>query len=136
MDKNFIFASKEINSLSNIDGLGPKAVGAIKEFFSYKQNILLLEKLSNQLNINENKITEMDNFFNHKKIVFTGSLNSISRDEAKYLAKKVGAKIQTSVSKSTDYVIIGDKAGSKEKKAKDLKINILSEEVFLKKINS
>ena len=131
--KNFIFASKEINSLSNIDGLGPKAVGAIKEFFSYKQNILLLEKLSNQLNINENKLSDIDNFFNHKKIVFTGSLNSISRDEAKYLAKKVGAKIQSSVSKSTDFVIIGDKAGSKEKKAKELKIKILSEEEFLKK---
>ena len=78
----------------------------------------------------------MDNFFNHKKIVFTGSLKSISRDEAKYLAKKVGAKIQSVVTKSTDYVIIGDKAGSKEKKAKELKIKILSEEEFLKKINS
>ena len=134
--KNFIFASKETDALSNIDGLGPKAVGAIKEFFSYKQNILVLEKLSNQLNINENKLSDMNNFFNHKKIVFTGSLNSISRDEAKYLAKKVGAKIQSAVSKSTDYVIIGNKAGSKEKKAKDLKIKILSEEEFIKKINS
>ena len=116
--------------------MGPKAIGAIKEFFSYKQNIILLEKLSNQLNINENKLSEIDNFFNHKKIVFTGSLNSISRDEAKYLAKKMGAKIQSAVSKSTDFVIIGDKAGSKEKKAKELKIKILSEEEFLKKINS
>ena len=133
---NFIFASQEINSLSNIDGMGPKAIGAIKEFFSYKQNIILLEKLSNQLNINENKLSDIDNFFNHKKIVFTGSLNSISRDEAKYLAKKMGAKIQSSVSKSTDFVIIGEKAGSKEKKAKELKIKILSEEEFLKKINS
>ena len=79
---------RKLIQLSNIDGLGPKAIGAIKEFFSYKQNILLLEKLSNQLNINENKLSDIDNFFNHKKIVFTGSLNSISRDEAKYLAKK------------------------------------------------
>ena len=92
--------------------------------------------IRDRLNINENKLSDIDNFFNHKKIVFTGSLNSISRDEAKYLAKKVGAKIQSSVSKSTDFVIVGDKAGSKEKKAKELKIKILSEEEFLKKINS
>ena len=126
---------QEINSLSNIDGLGPKAIGAIKEFFAYKQNIILLEKLSNQININENKLADIDNFL-ITKIVFTGSLNSISRDEAKYLAKKAGAKIQSAVSKTTDYVIIGEKAGSKEKKAKELKINILTEDEFLKKINS
>ena len=48
----------------------------------------------------------------------------------------MGAKIQSSVSKSTDFVIIGEKAGSKKKKAKELKIKILSEEEFLKKINS
>ena len=66
--------------------------------------------------------------------MFTGTLNSISRDEAKYMAKKVGAKILSSVTKNTDYVIAGDKAGSKEKKAKELKINILSEKDFLKKI--
>ena len=134
--KNFIFASKNTDTLSNIDGLGPKAVSSIKEFFSYKQNILLLEKLANYLNINESKLSNIDNFFNRKNIVFTGSLTSISRDEAKYLAKKVGAKIQTAVSKNTDYVIIGEKAGSKEKKAKELKINTLTEDEFLKKINS
>ena len=61
---------------------------------------------------------------------------SIEGVRAKYLAKKVGAKIQSSVSKSTDFVIIGDKAGSKEKRAKELKIKILSEEEFLKEINS
>ena len=99
-----------------------KLLGAIKNFFSYNENILLLEKFSNQLNINENKLSNIDNFFNHKKIVFTGSLNSISRDEAKYLAKKVGAKIQSSVSKSYRFVIIGEKAGSKkQKKLKNLK---------------
>ncbi len=134
--KNFIFASKNTDTLSNIDGLGPKAVSSIKEFLSYKQNILLLEKLANYLNINESKLSNIDNFFNRKNIVFTGSLTSISRDEAKYLAKKAGAKIQTGVSRNTDYVIIGEKAGSKEKKAKELKINTLTEDEFLKKINS
>ena len=134
--KNFILASKKTDVLSNIDGLGPKAIKAIKDFFSYNQNIALLEKLSRHLNINENKIENINNFFNGKNLVFTGSLINISRDEAKYLAKKVGAKILSTVSKTTDYVIIGEKAGSKSKKAKELNINTLTEDEFLKKINS
>ncbi len=134
--KNFILASKKTDILSNIDGLGPKAINAIKDFFSYKQNIALLEKLSKHLDINEYKIENINNFFNGKNLVFTGSLINISRDEAKYLSKKVGAKILSSVSKTTDYVIIGEKAGSKSKKAKELNINTLTENEFLKKINS
>ena len=133
---NFILASKKTDILSNIDGLGPKAINAIKDFFSYNQNISLLEKLSTCLDINENKIENINNFFNGKNLVFTGSLINISRDEAKYLAKKVGAKILSSVSKTTDYVIIGEKAGSKSQKAKELNINTLTEDEFLKKINS
>ena len=74
------------------------------------------------------------NFFNGKNLVFTGTLSSISRDEAKHLAKEVGAKILSAVSNNTDYVIVGEKAGSKAKKAIQLKLNILSEKVFLIKI--
>jgi len=122
--------------LSNIDGLGPKAINSIKDFFSFKQNISLLERLSSYLTIKEEKIANIDNFFNKKNIVFTGSLTSISRDEAKYLAKKVGAKIQSSITKSTNYLIVGKKAGSKAKKAKELNINTITEDEFLKKINS
>ncbi|MFL2543929.1 MAG: NAD-dependent DNA ligase LigA [Alphaproteobacteria bacterium] len=133
---NFILASKKTDVLSNIDGLGPKAINAIKDFFSYNQNIALLEQLSKHLNINQIKIENINNFFNGKNLVFTGSLINISRDEAKYLAKKVGAKILSSVSKTTDYVIIGEKAGSKSQKAKELNINTLTEDEFLKKINS
>ncbi len=134
--KNFISASKSTVVLSNIDGLGPKAINSIKDFFSFKQNILLLERLSSYLTIEEEKIANIDNFFNGKNIVFTGSLTSISRDEAKYIAKKVGAKIQSSITKSTNYLIVGQKAGSKAKKAKELDINTITEDEFLKKINS
>ena len=81
-------------------------------------------------------ISNSKNFFNNKSIVFTGTLSSISRDEAKYMAKEVGAKILSTVTKNTDYVIVGDKAGSKEKKAKELNINIFSEKDFLKKIKT
>ena len=133
---NFISLSQNIKMLSNIDGLGPKAISSIKNYFSYDQNITMIKKLSKTLNIKNNKILNIKNFFNGKNIVFTGTLISISRDEAKHMAKEVGAKILSAVSINTDYVIVGEKAGAKAKKANELKLNILSEEDFLKKINA
>ena len=133
---NFISLSDNTSALTNIDGLGPKAVSSIIEYFSYTQNLSLIKKLSKILNIKSNIVSNSKNFFNNKSIIFTGTLNSISRDEAKYMAKVVGAKILSSVTKNTDYVIIGDKAGSKEKKARELNLNIFSEKDFLKKIKS
>ena len=64
-----------------------------------------------------------------------GALKELSRDEAKHLSQEIGAKISSAVSKNTDFLIIGDKPGSKLKKAKDLKINVLTENEWLKKIN-
>ena len=133
---NFISLSNNISALANIDGLGPKAISSIIEYFSYTQNLLLIKKLSKILDIKDNIVFNSKNFFNNKSIVFTGTLNAISRDEAKHIAKEAGAKILSSVTKNTDYVIVGDKAGSKEKKAKELKINILSEKNFLNKVKS
>ena len=133
---NFISLYDNTSTLGNIDGLGPKAVSSIIEYFSHSQNLSLIKKLSKILNIKDNVVSKSKNFFNNKSIVFTGTLSSVSRDEAKHMAKEIGAKILSSVTKNTDYVIVGDKAGSKEKKAKELNINIFSEEDFLKKIKS
>jgi len=133
---NFISLSDNTSALANIDGLGPKALSSIIEYVNHNENILLIKKLSKILDIQDKIISSSKNFFNGKSVVFTGTLNSISRDEAKYLAKEVGAKILSSVTKNTDYVIVGDKAGSKEKKAKELNINIFSEKDFLRKIKS
>ena len=69
-----------------------------------------------------------NSFFLNKHLVFTGTLISLSREEAKYLAKKKGAKILSSVSRKTDYLILGKKSGSKEQKAKSLGVKVLSEE--------
>lgn len=132
----FISSSQNSDVLSNIDGLGPKAISSIENFFSFDQNLVLLKKLSAILNIRENQNINTNNFFNQKNLVFTGSLNSISRDEAKHMAKNVGAKILSTVSKNTDFVIIGEKAGSKAKEAYRLNLQTLSEEDFIKKINS
>ncbi len=134
--ENFISSSQNTDVLSNIDGLGPKAISSIKKFFSYNKNLILVKKLSEILTIQQIKIKNSNNFFYGKNLVFTGLLNSISRDEAKHLAKEVGAKILSSVSNKTDYVIVGEKAGSKAKKATELNLKIISEEEFLRKINA
>ena len=121
--------------LDNIDGIGPKAIESIKDFFSNRNNLKIIKKLNKILSIKFEKKLVKDNYFSNKHIVFTGTLLSLSRDEAKYLAKSNGAKILSSVSKKTDFLIIGSKAGSKVEKAKSLGIKVLNEKDFLKKIN-
>ena len=71
----------------------------------------------------------------NKSILFTGTLQKMSRDRAKDLAKKKGYKIASNVSKNLDILVFGEKSGSKLRKAKDLKINILNEIEFLNLIN-
>ena len=121
--------------LDNIDGIGPKAIESIKDFFSNRNNLKIIKKLNKILLIKFKKKLVKDNYFSNKHIVFTGTLLSLSRDEAKYLARSNGAKILSSVSKKTDFLIIGSKAGSKVEKAKSLGIKVLNEKDFLVKIN-
>ena len=70
-----------------------------------------------------------------KIIVFTGTLEKMSRSEAKSKAEELGAKVTNSVSNSTDYVIAGKDSGSKEKKAKELNVKILNENEWIKFLN-
>ena len=131
----FISSSNNISVLENIDGLGPKAISSIIDFFSKDINKETVKKLKNYLSITFIKNEVLDNFFSNKHLVFTGTLSELSRDEAKYLAKTKGAKILSSISKKTDFLIAGEKAGSKINKATQLGIMILNEKEFLKKIN-
>ena len=123
------------NNLHEIDGLGPKAISALNEFFSNKNNLQTVSSLKKILTIIKPELSSQSNYFTNKNIVFTGTLTNLSRDEAKYLVKKNGAKILSSVTKNTDYLIIGEKAGSKVNKAKLLGIKIIKEDEFLLKIN-
>ena len=133
--KELILSTKNRSKLENIDGLGPKAISSLIEYFSYEKNLVMIQKLEKILKINNSKIGNKKTFFSNKNLVFTGTLSTLSRDEAKYLAKSNGAKILSTLSKSTDFLVTGDKAGSKKEKAKSLGIKIIYEKDFLSKIN-
>ena len=131
---NLINNSNNYDILSNIDGIGPKAIDSIIKYFSNKKNLNIINQLIDHFEIKQFKKNSNDNFFSNKKLVFTGSLRNLSREEAKSLANKVGAKISSNISKITDFLIVGDQPGSKYRKAKELNITILNEEEWIKKL--
>ena len=117
----------------NIDGIGPDVVDDIKNFFD-KEKIQIVKKLSQALNkIEEYKFsTQSNSKLSEKIIVFTGTLENMSRSEAKSKAEELGAKVTNSVSNNTDYVIAGKDSGSKEKKARELNVKVLNENEWMK----
>ena len=130
--KKLINSKNLIIDLSNIDGLGVKAVESFISFFNNKRNKNEAIEIIDFLNI---KKMEVKNNSKNRTILFTGTLDTLSRDRAKELAKKNGFKISSSVSKNLDYLIFGEKAGTKLKKAKEIGIKILNEQDFLNLIN-
>ncbi len=130
--KNIIQSKKLREELENIDGLGEKAISSFINYFSDQSN---LDESFMILDIIEIKDVEDEIMSLNKSILFTGTLQKMSRDRAKELAKKKGYKIASNVSKNLDILVFGEKSGSKLKKAKDLKINILNEKDFLNLID-
>ena len=116
---------------AGIDVNRPEAATAVNKLTNKK----LIEELNSIVAIKGLEKRSRNSFFSNKSVVFTGTLAKLSRDEAKYRAKTKGAKILSNVSSNTDYVVVGEKSGSKAEKAKNLGIKILSEEDFLKKIS-
>ena len=124
--------NKETEKLLNIDGIGPSMVNDIVEFFQENHNTQTINGLLKEVKVEEfSENTRQDSILSNKTVVFTGTLQTMSRAEAKAKALSLGAKVAGSVSKNTDYVIIGTDAGSKARTAQELDIRILSEEEFL-----
>ena len=132
---NLMINSIVRDRLLSIDGIGPKAIDSMIEYFSNKKNIQIITTLIQLINIKDFENVISNNFFSNKNLVFTGTLRKLSRDEAKHLAQANGAKISSTISKNTDYLIVGEKPGSKAKRANELNIKILSEEEWIEKIN-
>ncbi|MEP2448137.1 MAG: NAD-dependent DNA ligase LigA [Balneola sp.] len=124
------------DELLGVDSIGPRIAESVIEFFSNEINQKILAKLQSaglQFEIEEKELAS--NILEGKKIVLTGTLPTLSRNEAKELIEKNGGKTASSVSKNTDYVLAGESAGSKLTKAQDLGVEILDEELFLSMIN-
>ncbi|MDX1974188.1 MAG: NAD-dependent DNA ligase LigA [Rickettsiales bacterium] len=120
--------------LDLIDGIGPKVIAAIADFFREPHNAQIVESLAAQLRVADAEQRAVDSPVSGKTVVFTGTLEKITRQAAKARAESLGAKVASSVSVKTDFVIAGADAGSKLKKAHELKLRVLSEDEWLRMI--
>ncbi len=123
----------DLETLTQVSDVGPRVAESIVEFFSEEENLYLVkELLNNGVKIETQvKKTVGDNLFSGKTFVLTGTLSSLTRDEAKEKIRELGGSVSGSVSKKTDYVVVGESSGSKYDKAVELGVKILSEDEFL-----
>ena len=120
--------------LEHVEGVGPRIAESVIRFFSDVHSLKLIERLSKagvQMRSDRKKITENSNITG-KTFVLTGGLQTMSREEAKERIEALGGKSASSVSKKTDFVIVGSDAGSKLQKAVELGVTTINEEEFLK----
>ena len=136
---------KNLNSLLDVDadeliglqGIGDKMAEALIKYFADNENREIISRLQ-KAGVNfEDKSTdnEVENIFNGASFVLTGTLPTMKRNEAAQLIEKYGGKVVSSVSKNTNYVLAGEKAGSKLEKARKLNISVIDEKAFIEMIN-
>ena len=121
-------SSEIIQQMQNVDGLGPKAIDSFNEYLSFKDNKKEMINLLELCEVYLDKTPVKKSSISGKTILFTGTLQNMSRAEAKSQAESLGAKVVSSISKSTDLLVSGEKSGSKLSKAKDLGVKIITEE--------
>jgi DNA ligase (NAD+) len=127
--------SDAYQELNAIQGIGEVVADAVVEFFKEPRNRQAVDHLLAQISVLPIEETRADSPVAGKTVVFTGSLEKMTREEAKATAERLGAKVAGSVSKKTDYVVAGPGAGSKLNKAKEAGVVVLSEDEWLRMIN-
>ena len=120
--------------LNSIEGIGPTVAAAIADFFDERHNVTVVTDLLKEISPEPLEAVDHASPISGKTVVFTGTLEKMTRSEAKASAERLGAKVAGSVSKKTDYVVAGPGAGSKLKEAKALGVAVLTEEEWLKLI--
>jgi len=126
-----LMVENNIENLFLIDGIGTKVAEEVIAFFTAQNNRKVLRHLLAEVNVGEYISTARQSPVTDKTVVFTGSLSKMTREEAKARAESLGAKVGSSISKNTDYLIAGEAAGSKLKKAAELGVKVLSEDEWL-----
>ena len=135
---NFFRLSEESNieSLSNIDGIGITQIQSIKKFFLNKINLKVLSQLEKNLTIKDIILINNDGLLRNKTFMLTGKLNGISRAEAKSLIEQNSGKIINNVNKKLDYLIAGEKPTLKKiNTAKGWNIKVINQAEWLKMLN-
>jgi DNA ligase (NAD+) len=120
--------------LDSIEGIGPTVAQAIADFFAGPHNVKVVDALLEHVNVRPLEAVERASPIAGKTLVFTGTLERMTRSEAKARAERLGARVAGSVSKKTDYVVAGPGAGSKLKDARILGVKVLKEGEWLELI--
>ncbi|MCA3389912.1 MAG: NAD-dependent DNA ligase LigA [Roseomonas sp.] len=127
-----IIGSEAREELGSIQGIGPAIAEELVEFFAEPRNLAALDDLAGEVSpLPVEEASAADSAFAGKTMVFTGTLEKMTRDEAEALAERLGAKVTKSVSKKTDFVVVGADAGSKATKAAELGVKTLTEAEWL-----
>jgi DNA ligase (NAD+) len=127
-----IIGSEAREELGSIQGIGPTIAEELVEFFAEPRNLAALDDLAAEVSpLPVEETSAADSAFAAKTMVFTGTLEKMTRDEAEALAERLGAKVTKSVSKKTDFVVVGADAGSKAAKAAELGVKVLTEAEWL-----
>lgn len=121
-----------LQDLVAIHGIGETVATAIKDWFAAPHNVRMVEALLGHITVVPGMVQASSTVLSGKSVVFTGTLPTLGRDEAKDMARRAGAKVVSSVSKKTDYVIVGDDPGSKVDEAEKLGVPRISEAEFVK----
>ena len=124
-------SSSGLEDLQDIDSIGPAVVDSLVAFFSDAGNRDVLDGLLERLTIEPVARVADESPVTGKSVVFTGSLETMTRQEAKARAEALGARVAGSVSAKTDIVVAGEAAGSKLKKARELSVTVMTEEEWL-----
>jgi len=114
--------------LDSLDQIGDAVINAMAAYFAEPRNRAMVERLVAELAVQEAEKPKSDTPVAGKTVVFTGSLEKMTRDEAKAMAERLGAKVAGSVSKKTDYVVAGPGAGSKLDKAREFGVTVMTED--------
>ena len=124
--------SEAYADIDNIEGIGETVVDALIDFFSEPHNLEAVDALLAEIDVQPyERIAAVASPVTGKTVVFTGTMERLSRNEAKAQAERLGAKVAGSVSKKTDYVIAGADAGSKLSKAQELGVTVLTEDEWI-----
>jgi len=124
-----------IAEMDALDQIGNTVIEAIASYFVEKRNRDIVERLINEVRVLDAEKPTTDSKIAGKTVVFTGSLEKMTREEAKAQAERLGAKAAGSVSRKTDFVVAGPGAGSKLAEARKLGVKVLSEDEWLKLIS-